>query len=102
MKDTGFSKLVLFLQQLEQKEISYTLAHNRDETIMVTVAVPGERWEAEFFADGIVEIEKFVGNGEIVGEEILSELFDRFSEENDWEEERSNTVELATTHPTFQ
>ena len=47
---------------------------------MVTVAVPGERWEVEFLNDGSVEVEKFVSNGEIGGEEALGELFSRYSD----------------------
>ncbi|MFB2837163.1 hypothetical protein [Floridanema evergladense] len=38
----------LRLQNYSQEKVSYTLAHHRDEAIMVTVAVPGERWEVEF------------------------------------------------------
>ncbi len=30
---------------------------------MVILAVPGERWEVEFFQDGTVEIERFVSTG---------------------------------------
>ncbi len=52
MKSHGFDKLVNFLNQLEQERISYTLAHHRDETIMVNVALPGERWEVEFLRMG--------------------------------------------------
>jgi hypothetical protein len=48
MKSNIFDKLVSFLQNLEQQGIVYTLAHHRDEAIMVIVAVPGERWEIEF------------------------------------------------------
>ena len=50
----GFDKLITFLNQLEQETISYTLVHRRDETIMVNVAVAGERWEVGFFEDGSV------------------------------------------------
>ncbi|MEH2206174.1 MAG: hypothetical protein V7K53_19195 [Nostoc sp.] len=60
---------------MEQERISYTLAHHRDETIMVNVAVTGERWKVEFFEDGSVEVERFVSSGEINGEEVFSELF---------------------------
>ncbi|WP_207714300.1 hypothetical protein [Scytonema sp. UIC 10036] len=74
MKSNGFSKLIKFLNQLEQKKISYTLAHNRDETVMLNIAVPGERWEVEFFEDGSIEVEKFISNGEILGEEVLNDL----------------------------
>ncbi|MCU0542995.1 MAG: hypothetical protein MUE44_12475 [Oscillatoriaceae cyanobacterium Prado104] len=80
MKGNGFDRLILFLQSLEKQAIDYTLAHHRDEAVMVIVAVPGERWEVEFFSDGAVEVEKFVSNAEIAGEEALSELFDRYSE----------------------
>jgi len=69
MKSDVFDKLIVFLNDLGQKGISYTLAHNRDEAIMVVVAVPGERWEIEFLRDGSVEVERFISNGEIYGEE---------------------------------
>lgn len=52
-------KLLAFLMQLEKRKIHYALEHNRDESIMVLIAVPGQRWEAEFFKDGHVEIEVF-------------------------------------------
>ncbi|MFN6478900.1 hypothetical protein [Nostoc sp. DedQUE07] len=80
MKNHGFGKLITFLSQLEQETISYTLAHHRDETIMVNVAVAGERWEVEFFEDGSVEVERFISSGEINGEEVFSELFAMYSE----------------------
>ena len=52
MKDNIFNKLVLFLQKLEQQGISYSLAHHREEAFMVTVVLPGERWEIELLNDG--------------------------------------------------
>ncbi len=72
--------MTAFLSELEREGINYALAHNRDEAIMVDVAVPGERWEIEFFADGSVEIERFVSNGQICDEGVLSELFARYAE----------------------
>jgi hypothetical protein len=81
MSNKVFDKLVAFLGKLEQRGINYTLAHNRDEAIMVVVAVPGERWEVEFLSDGSVEVERFTSNGEIYGEDILRELFARYSEQ---------------------
>jgi len=47
---------------------------------MVTVHVPGERWEIEFMEDGSLEIEKFKSDGKIQGVEALQELFDRHSD----------------------
>ena len=81
MKNAIFNSLTTFLNKLEQKSISYTLAHNRDEAITVFVATPGERWEIEFLGDESVEIEKFTSNGEIYGKDILSELFARYSDQ---------------------
>ncbi len=80
MNGTGFNKLVGFLSQLEHQNIHYTLAHHRDEAIMVLVAIPGERWEIEFFNDGLVEVERFISRGNLVSEEVFSELFAAYAE----------------------
>ena len=79
MKDAAFNQLTAFLAELEQKGISYHLAHHRDEALTVLVAVPGERWEIEFLGDGSVEIEKFVSSGDIYGANMLGELFARYA-----------------------
>ncbi|MEH2383840.1 MAG: hypothetical protein V7K27_33955 [Nostoc sp.] len=97
MKNHGFGKLVTFLNQLEQEKISYTLAHHRDETIMVNVAVAGERWEVEFFEDGSVEVERFVSNGEISGEEVFSELFAMYSEPESHSAKLTQNAKLRRT-----
>ncbi len=95
MKNNGFDRLILFLQKLEKQTIDYSLAHHRDEAVMVVVAVPAERWEIEFLSDGSVEVEKFVSNAEIVGEEALSELFDRYSEQDETNGDLAHKIELT-------
>jgi hypothetical protein len=75
MSEQPFGKLTTFLKQLDQANIYYTLASHREDTIMVLLTVPGERWEIEFLGDGSVEVERFISNGEICGEEALHELF---------------------------
>ncbi|MEH1977594.1 MAG: hypothetical protein V7L02_31140 [Nostoc sp.] len=97
MKNHGFGKLITFLSQLEQETISYTLAHHRDETIMVNVAVAGERWEVEFFEDGSVEVERFISSGEINGEEVFSELFAMYSSETNSAKYTQNAKFTTTT-----
>ena len=67
-------KLLKFLNDLEDKHIYYKLNKVRD-SIMVEVAIPGERWEIEFFEDGSVEVEKFISQGEILDETELKKLF---------------------------
>jgi hypothetical protein len=97
MKGNGFDKLISFLQSLEKQTIDYSLAHHRDEAMMVIVAVPGERWEIEFFSDGSVEVEKFVSNGGIAGEEALNELFDRYSELDETTDDLPQKIELTNS-----
>ena len=81
MNNPIFNNLISFLNELEHNTISYTLAHNRDESIMVLVAIPGERWEIEFLDNGSVEVEKFTSNGEIYGKDILNDLFARYADQ---------------------
>lgn len=66
--------LLDFLNKLEENHIYYRLNKVRD-AIMVEVAIPGERWEVEFFPDGSIEVEKFVTTGEILDISALSDLF---------------------------
>lgn len=69
------TNLLNFLERLEENRISYRLEHNRPESVTVVVAVPGEIWEVEFLRDGDVEVQKFVSDGRIEGEESLHSLF---------------------------
>src|SRR5437868_935203 len=50
MKGDMFGRLLSFLNDLEQRDLHYTLAHHRGEAILVLIAVPGERWEVEFLS----------------------------------------------------
>ncbi len=74
-----FKKLLLFLSRLQRAKIHYSLAHFRD-SVMVMVAVPGERWEVEFFEDSHVEFERFISSGDIYDEEMLDELITKHSD----------------------
>jgi len=73
-------KLLDFLSQLESKKIYYTLTKIREEAIMVQVTVPGQRWEIEFFSDGEIEVEIFSKSSGVQGEDLLKQLFDRYSD----------------------
>jgi hypothetical protein len=83
MNTTVFTTFLAFLEKLDTQHISYTLAHNREEALTVCVAVPGERWEIEFLGDGSVEVEKFCSTGEIQDAQSLSELFARYTDQED-------------------
>lgn len=97
MKAAVFNKFVAFLEELEQQEISYTLAHHREEAIMVLIAMPGERWEVEFMSDGSVEVEKFVSTGEIFDAKSLDELFARYADPEESTESSTKTKFLSST-----
>jgi hypothetical protein len=68
--------LLSFLRRLDTAGLHYSLGSYR-ESVNVQVTTPtNERWEVEFFADGSVEIERFVSTGEIDSDPArLEELF---------------------------
>lgn len=70
----GTERLRVFVEQLRQARIHHTLLQVRDGYTMVSLAVPGERWEIEFPASGEVEVEIFRSDGTIAGEEVLTRL----------------------------
>ena len=67
-------RLLEFLDLLEQKAIYHRLNKVRD-AIMVEIAIPGQRWEIEFFDDGRIEVEKFISEGVLYDESALDTLF---------------------------
>jgi hypothetical protein len=58
-------KLLAFIDQLNTRNIFHRLNSVR-EAVMVEVAIPGERWEVEFFADGSVDVEIFRSDGKML------------------------------------
>ena len=81
MENSSLQKLLDFLVGLDNSKIHYRLECNRHEAVMVHVAVPSERWEIEYFADGHVEVETFKSAPEgMKGEEALAELFEKYSD----------------------
>lgn len=73
-------KLTSFLERLKDANIRYRLSDVRAGTVMVGIAVPGERWEVEFFDDGHTEVEVFKVDGYMRDERAIEELFARFSD----------------------
>jgi hypothetical protein len=73
-------KLLAFLSELDRRKIFFKLTRVRDEAIMVEIAVPGERWEIEFFGDGRIEVEVFKSPGIIGGEVELDHLLKDFGD----------------------
>ena len=57
------------LARLDLGKWHYTLSRNRPDTIMVSVTFVGERVEIDVFEDGSMEVSRFTGNEEIIGDE---------------------------------
>lgn len=79
IKVPPFRKMLDFLDLLDREKIHYKLEHVRD-SIMICIAVPGQRWEVEFFEDGHLEFERFMREGEIEDERFLREYIKPFLE----------------------
>lgn len=72
--------LAAFLQRLEKARIHYTLTSVREGVVMVQLAVPGERWEIEFFPDLPPDIEVFRSTS--VSDRDSAELFEQLFREH--------------------
>lgn len=71
--------LIGFLDKLECRKLYYRLNKVRD-SIMVEIAVPGQRWEVEFFSDRNIVVEKFISDGTLYDKSELENLFAKFSD----------------------
>lgn len=77
---TALTTAVEFCRELDRRNVTYELRIVRDEALMMSVAVPGERWEIEFFDDGQIELERFVSQGVAEAPSALAELLAWFDE----------------------
>ena len=62
-------KLISLLNDLEAHNLFYRLFKHSEHAIMVEIAVPGERWEVEFWQDGRVITERFRRDGVMLDNE---------------------------------
>jgi hypothetical protein len=71
-----FGRLLSFLNRLDQRHVHYVLGHTRPESVMVDLALPGQRWEVEFMIDGAIEIERYESVGGVENDSaVLDDLF---------------------------
>lgn len=77
---TALTTAAEFRRELDRRHVTYELRIVRDEALMMSVAVPGERWEIEFFDDGRIELERFVSQGVVEEPGALTELLARFDD----------------------
>jgi hypothetical protein len=60
---TVLEDVLRFCNELNERRASYRLSIDRPEAIRVTLDVPGERWEIDFFPDGEIELDRYVSQG---------------------------------------
>jgi len=71
--------LYSLLRRLEDAKIHFTLGRYREDTVLVTLTLVGERVEVDVFEDGHMEVSRFPGSEDIVGG---AELVERLIDEN--------------------
>lgn len=77
---TALTTAAEFCRELDRRHVTYELRIVRDEALLMSVALPGERWEIEFFDDGRIEVERFVSHGVASAPDALAELLAWFDE----------------------
>ena len=77
---TALENVSQLCQELDHRQVHYHLLVARPSALMLSVAVPGERWELEFFDDGHVETERFLSAGVQVIDDAISRLLSYFDE----------------------
>ncbi len=61
------------LRKLEDAHIHFAVSRHREDTVLVTLTLVGERVEIDVFEDGHMEVSRFPGSENIVGGEELVE-----------------------------
>lgn len=77
---TALTTAAEFCRELDRRHVTYEIQIAREEALMLSVAVPGERWELEFFDDGRIELERFVSQGVAEAPGALGQLLAWFDE----------------------
>ena len=74
----SFQHLLAILEELDNKGIYYRLnkVNTENDTILIEMAIPGERWEIEIDIQNTVYIEKYVSDRLVYDESELRKLLD--------------------------
>ncbi|MBY3164807.1 MULTISPECIES: hypothetical protein [Rhizobium] len=71
------SKVFEVLKRLDDAKIHYFIGRYRPDTIDITATIVGERVEISVFDDDHIEISRFVGNEDVLSEEVLDDILRR-------------------------
>jgi len=73
-------QLLKFGEELSERRARFLVSVDRSDAVMVSLYVPGELWEIEFFNDGRIEVERFLSQGVEVRPDVLNEALRFFDE----------------------
>ena len=76
-------ELYRVIRLLEQEGVHYRLDRHRDDSILITVTLVGERIEIDVFEDGHVEYSRFRGNEDVEDDILLLEALLRAHGQHD-------------------
>ena len=63
------------LSELESARIHFMVGRFREDTILVTLTLIGERVEIDVFEDGHMEVSRFTGNeGVVAGADLVKQI----------------------------
>ena len=75
---TELHPLYALLRTLEEAKIHFSLSRHREDTVLVTIALVGERVEVDVFDDGHMEVSRFPGSEAVVGgAELVREIIEQ-------------------------
>jgi len=63
--------LYKLLRELETASIHFSLGRHRNDSVLVSLVLVGERVEVDVFEDGHMEVSRFPGSEAVVGDERL-------------------------------
>jgi hypothetical protein len=70
--------LYSLLSTLEAAHIHFTVGRYRPDTILVALTLVGERVEVDVFEDGHMEVSRFIGDENIIGDaDLIAALIDQ-------------------------
>ncbi len=67
--------LYQLLRKLDLAKIHYSIARHREDSVMLTITLVGERIEVDVFENGEMEVSRFLGTEDVLGgEELMNQL----------------------------
>ncbi len=80
----GLRKIIAFANELEARKIHYELGKYSPEALMITIALPGGRYEVEFEVNGNITFEAFMSTDGVMWSDesipTLNEMLQRAQE----------------------